>query len=437
MKKQDGYVQDVSYPPHFHREMQPVWLAAVASFAGTVAPDLGRPYAYCELGCGMGINLLVAAACNPLGNFVGVDFNERHLAIARDAAQAAGLTNVHFEQADFARFAQSRISAFDFIVSHGVWSWVSVEQQRSILRLLHQSLKPQGLFYLHYMCHPGATQMIPVQKLLNELAPHITGTSEQGVRAGIDLLRRLDGAGAFVDQPRLSASLRALSTMNTAYLAHDFLTDHWRPQHSADVHRLVARDGIAYLGSANPFENLEELSIPGALLPSLQGLPSPALREMVKDMARNQHQRQDMFQRAPVTLSAQEHLARVGAVCFGLLPGAPQAGEIRFSTPIGEITGPAAVFAPLLARLGEAPASFGQLQGLPVFAGRPGLLAQSLQMLMWHGSAHPLREETQDCSAAVGRLQAWMVRQRIHLRLVESCGTALPIASSPEQHPRR
>ena len=80
-----GYVQDVAYPAHFHREIQPLWLSMLTRFLGSAPPDLTRPYSYCELGCGVGINLLVAAATNPQGQFVGVDFNERHLTIARDA----------------------------------------------------------------------------------------------------------------------------------------------------------------------------------------------------------------------------------------------------------------------------------------------------------------------------------------------------------------
>src|SRR5690606_8475994 len=77
MSTHDGYVMDVAYPPHFHKEIQPVWLNGQAQFLGATAPDLCKPYSYCELGCGMGINLLIAAATNPQGQFLGVDANEQ------------------------------------------------------------------------------------------------------------------------------------------------------------------------------------------------------------------------------------------------------------------------------------------------------------------------------------------------------------------------
>lgn len=424
MKRQDGYVADVSYPPHFHKEMQPVWLASVAYLLGTAAPDITRPYTYCELGCGLGINLLVAAATNPLGQFVGVDFNARHLAVAEEAAGALGLGNLRFVHADFARFERDNEQPFDFIASHGAWSWIAPAQQQHVLRLVERSLKPGGLFYLHYMCHPGATQMIPVQKLLNELAPDVAGDSEGQVQAGIELLCRLDAAGVFVDQPRLSASLRTLRQANPAYLAHHFLSDHWAPQHSVDLHRAVARGGVAYLGSANVFESLDSLSIPGAAQPLLAGLPSPALREAVKDLARNQHQRQDLFQRTPEALAAPEHRRRVGAMRFCLGPQTPGTGGLSFATPIGEIQGPAAIFSPLLDRLAQAPASFDELSTLPAFFDNPGLLSQSLQMLMWQGSVHPLRDDGRGCDESAGRLREWLEQHGIRLAVMAECGTA-------------
>jgi SAM-dependent methyltransferase len=424
MTMHDGYVMDVAYPAHFHKEIQPVWLASLTSFIGSAAPDISQPYAYCELGCGLGINLLVSAATNPQGQFVGVDFNAQHLATAQQAAQSMGLNNVRFVHADFSTFARQNTLFFDFIVSHGVWSWIAPGQQRDVLDIVARSLKPRGLFYVHYMCHPGATKMLPAQKLLNELSHHLTGSSTQNLQAGLGLLARLEDAGVFHDQPAFIASLKSLQGKDPAYLAHDFLNDHWAPMHSADMHRTVAHAGLSYLGSADCFENIDALSVPGAAQQVLATLTSPALRELVKDMARNQHQRRDLFQKAPVSLSAEEHLHAVNALRFCLLPGAPASGGVTFETPIGTLDGPAALFSPLLARLAKAPATFQELSTLPPFAGKPGLLAQSLQMLMWKGHIHPLRQDGLNSSATAAALDAWITRQQLAIRMIEACGTA-------------
>jgi len=425
MNRNDGYVIDVAYPPHFHKEIQPVWLAGLVRFLGTVAPDIAKPYSYCELGCGMGINLLVAAATNPQGRFVGVDFNDKALAVARAAAQSIGLNNVHFVHADFAQFAQSNNLFFDFIACHGVWSWIAPNQQHAILQLVTKSLKPRGLLYLHYMCHPGATPMVPVQALLNDLAKQLPGTSKQKLDAALAFAFQLDAAGAFVDQPQLSEKIRALKHKDLGYLAHDFLTDHWSPQHSVDVHHLLAQARVTYLGSANALENLDNLSVPGGIQPLLSSLSSPALRERVKDISRNQHQRCDLFQRAPVVLKPADVLQQVDALRFQALPNAPTSGSVIFRTPIGAIQGPAEVFSPLLERLAKGPATFAELRQLPAFSAALGRLSQSLQMLMWGGHAHPQRVDGLETPDQVNGLKIWLERNQLKLELAADCGTAV------------
>ncbi|THF60725.1 class I SAM-dependent methyltransferase [Pseudothauera rhizosphaerae] len=430
MNRKEGYTVDVAYPAFFYKEMLPVWLSAMTRFLGFAAPGLTSPFTYCELGCGVGINLLVAAASHPSGRFLGVDFNAAHLETARDAARASGLENIEFIHADFAAFARSNKTDFDFIASHGVWSWIAPQHRAGMLDSVARHLKPGGVFYLHYMCYPGSTDMVPVQNLLNVLSHHLQGTSAQKIQAGLALLLRLADAGLFADQPATQARLRALTEKDPNHLAHEFLTDHWQPQHAVDVHQQVGEAGVNYLGSADVFNNLDPaLSIPGKLLGLVNRMAAPALVETVKDLARNSHQRMDIFQRTPRALGKEEHLAQLGAIVFGLLPGAPVQeplqGPLAFSTPIGPIEGPAEVFAPLLHRLSEGEASFAELSRLPVFAEQPGLLFQSLQLLMHQEIVHPVKPVPARENASVEKLTQWLGMHEIALRIVGECATAV------------
>ncbi|WXL24348.1 class I SAM-dependent methyltransferase [Ectopseudomonas mendocina] len=423
--KQSGYVTDVSYPAHFHKEIQPVWLVTLATLKGLQVPDITQGYSYCEIGCGLGVNLLLAAACNPQGDFVGVDFNPQHIAFARQSAELLGLKNLRFIEADFAEFAQSNALFFDFMVCHGVWSWIPQVTQQQLLKVVKRSLKPRGLFYLHYMCHPGATQMMPVQKLLNELAHTLSGTSEQNMGAGLDLLNRLDQASVFHDQPSLSANLGRLGQMNKAYLAHDLLSDHWSPQHSVDVHRIAAQVGLTYLDSANAFEMIEVLSIPQSAQALIANVSSPAVRESLKDLARNQRQRQDLFQKQPQALAADVCVQRIGQLMFELMPTAPRSGGQVFRTPIGEIDGPAELLSPVLERLAQGPAQVVELCRLPAYAGNLTQLMQSLLLLMWRGHVHPQRPDASANPVQAALLRSWIQQHDLKIEAVPSCGTAV------------
>ena len=423
--RSDGYTTDVNYPAFFYKEMQPVWLSCVARLLGFAAPDVGGRFSHCELGCGLGINLLVAAACHPDARFVGVDFNERHLHIARAAAGAAGLENIEFVHSGFAEFAKGTPASFDFITTHGVWSWIAPQHQAGLLACVDAGLRPGGLFYLHYMCHPGSTDLLAVQRVLNLFAPHVPGTSAQQVQMGLKLLHQLAGRGLFVNQPGVQKHLDNLRTQDASHLAHEFLTDHWQPQHSVDVHQQAGAAGMSYLGSADVFNNLDAtLSIPGRLQDVIQQTRIPALAETLKDMARNSHQRMDLFQRQPQPLGQDAHGAVLDATVFHRLPGAPDAGPITFSTPIGPVEGAAALCTPLLQRLAAGPAAFSELARLPAFSGQPGLLLQTLQLMLMQEIVHPGHPAPTASEARADRLSHWLAQHHVSLRVLPACGTA-------------
>lgn len=417
-----GYVDDIGYPAFFYKEMQPLWLATVASFLGFAAPDVTGKFSMCELGCGPGVNLLVAAACHPQGHFVGVDVHAPHLDTAREAAAAVGIDNVELIHTDFASFA-AREGSFDFITVHGVWSWIALEDRAHLLDIAARSLSRGGLLYLHYMCHPGSTGLAPLQHLLNLCAHHLPGPSTRQAQTGMRLLEQVIAGGAFADQPAMRRHLVNMARREPADLAHEFLTDHWQPQHSVDLHQEVGRFGLAYIGSADVFNNLDvSLSVPAGLQPLIGRTAMPALAETLKDIARNAHQRMDLFQKEPRPAS----LAALEAARFSVLPGAPKIGPIVFETPIGPISGPEAIFTPLLQRLAASPASGAQLMRLPAFAGDPGALSQSLQLLMMQQLAHPMMSPEPSVEDRAAKLGQWFAEHGVALRPVAEIASAVP-----------
>lgn len=427
MQQADGYLADLPYPPHFHKELLPLSQVAIAHFLQRPAPSLDQPFSYCELGCGMGINLLVAAATNPNGYFVGVDINARHIEIARAAVSFSGLSNIHFVQADFSSFAQEQRFYFDFIACHGTWSWIAAQHQEHILQIVQQSLKPAGLFYLHYMTHPGATYLIPLQRLLNDYAQQVAGTGIEKITQAMNWLQQLVSAGAFIDQPQMAQHIQALAQKEAHYLAHEFLTEHWRPQHSSEVHQQLAQAGLEYAGSANALENMDALSVPGNLQPLLAGLATAA-QENLRDLSRNQRQRTDLFQKIPASNTANAQITNSALLNtrFQLLPTAPVAGGFNFNTPIGAIPAPADIFTPLLQTLAHHPATLAELQQLPLFAQQPELLAQALQMLMWAEHVHPQHRALPSGKRnAPQALATWITQHSLALQLIENCGTAI------------
>ena len=423
--RNEGYVVDVPYPLHFYKEMQPAWLNTVLTTLGCAAPDITRSYTYCELGCGGGINLLVAAACNPLGRFIGVDFNPLHIAKAREIQAQVGLKNVEFVEASFQDFARRDYGLFDYVACHGVWSWLPAHAKREVLQVLHERLQPEGVLYLQYMCYPAAARLIALQKVLYEVSLATGDNSAKSVVQGLQVLRQLAnaGAGLFIDNPEIEKELSMLEKERPEYLAHDFLTEHWKPDHSVDMHRLLGQVGLSYVGSSNFWENMDTVSIPGAMQPLLARVGSRSLKETFRDVARNQSQRTDIYQKRPLALKGATHLEALDSITFSATGTMPSPGGQVFATPIGNVPGPEALLVPVMQALQQGVQSFKALRALPVYSQEPGLLLQTLGMLMWAGYVLPQRPESEP-SATVQQLQHWIDQQQLPLVLDEACGNA-------------
>ena len=410
----NAYVTDVSYPCHFHRQLQPLWLKTQASFLGVESAKIEKGYRYCELGCATGINLLVSAYCHPEACFVGVDFNPQHIDFAQKAARELGLKNVEFICQDFAKFAAHAQPSFDVMVCHGVWSWVAFGVQQSLLTLAKALLKEQGLLYVHYMSHPGSSHLVPLQKLIFSVAQNLSGDSSTRLREALKTAKAL-AADGLIAVPHAREHLTALSKLDSQYLAHDLLAEHFSVAHSVDMHAMLQQYGFYYLASADPWHNSDALSVPKAIHAVLARTEQPALREQLKDHARHQHQRQDLFQKAPKVLSREAHIRALLAIRFvRLKPLTP-----LVLSAIGPIELPPSMIAALDRRLATGAAAVHALIEDPDLADHQGLL-HALQLLMSHGFVHPCSATSVDVSG----INQWFSSVGIRLAVDPDCASA-------------
>ncbi|WP_198305137.1 class I SAM-dependent methyltransferase [Arcobacter vandammei] len=426
MKKQDGYILDTTYPIFFYKEMTPLWLNSTLNFLGFKTPNISQNFSYLELACATGINIIVNAINNPNGHFIGVDFNKEHIEIAKKKANEIGLNNIEFICCDFATFFKENVQKFDFIVNHGTFSWVSPTVQKDILDIVSNFLNDFGIFYLHYMCYPASASLLPVQKLLSLVDNHTNNSSIDSIKIGKSLFDDLNSAGAFVDNPRLEAIEKSLN-QDSSYLAHEFLTDFWNPLFSVDVHKMVFENTKAtFLGSANIIDNIDNISIPAKLQSIIKNMKSPALKEYLKDLARNSKQRVDIFQKTPQKFEASEHKETIDKMLFKLLPNSPKKGAVTFHTPIGDIEAPKEVISQMLEKLSKKDMSFEELLSLPSFKDNPMFLIETIFLLMNENYLQIVSNEAKNVDKSfVKKFDEIMKKDGVNLKLLPKCATAL------------
>ena len=142
----------------------PATLEAYAALVGISAPN-PKTARVLELGATYGGNIISQALFNPDATFVGIELSQEQVEKGNEVIANAGLTNVSLVQSDIASIG-SEIGTFDYIIAHGVYSWVDDGVKDALLRLIDEHLAEDGIAYVSYNTYPGWHTMEEVRQLM-------------------------------------------------------------------------------------------------------------------------------------------------------------------------------------------------------------------------------------------------------------------------------
>ena len=143
----------VPYKSYPFKQTHPDRLATIALLFGLEPPPVERA-SILELGCASGGNLLPLAEQLPNGRFVGLDGSERQIRDGQRLLDALGFEHVELRHQDICEFEPGE-GEFDYILCHGVYSWVGDDVQRRILEICRRGLAANGVAYVSYNTFPG------------------------------------------------------------------------------------------------------------------------------------------------------------------------------------------------------------------------------------------------------------------------------------------
>ncbi len=144
----------VLYPSAVFPQTHPNRLATVAFLRGVNPATIGQSRVL-ELGCGVGSNLTSMAFHLPGSEFVGMDLARRPIAAGQAFITRLGLRNIVLHAMDVCEATADQFGRFDFIIAHGLYSWVPESVRERILSICHEMLNPQGVAYISYNAYPG------------------------------------------------------------------------------------------------------------------------------------------------------------------------------------------------------------------------------------------------------------------------------------------
>ena len=253
----------LQYASLAHRQTDPDRLATVARIHGINTPPVARCRVL-ELGCAVGGNLAAMAMTLPNAQFVGVDLSERQIAHGRAAIAAAGIGNVALCALDLMDVGTS-LGTFDYIIAHGVFSWVSRDAQDEILSIFGRCLAPNGIAYVSYNTRPGWHELSVIRDALMFDGREIVDPRDRVKRAR-DYLAWLSGSipDGGAHGRRFIEEVAMVGALDDSYLLHEYLGPFHMPIHIHKVVARAARCGLWYLCDAEPALSADHSRAPEA-----------------------------------------------------------------------------------------------------------------------------------------------------------------------------
>jgi SAM-dependent methyltransferase len=334
----NGYATDIPYLRDFKPMLAPAWLDLVALVAGAEPPARRDGLAWCDLGCGQGVTAAILAATHPIGVFHGIDAMPLHVDHARRLAAEAQIPNVSFYAADFADAIDLELPQFDYIVAHGVYTWIDQDSQHALRRFIDRRLKPGGLVYISYNAMPGWARDLPFQRLVRELGQTLPGDSAGRFAAAAGVVQALTAArvpalaGSFI----LGELQQRPEDYSPAYLVHEFMPAAWHPLYVTEVRAAMATIGLTPVGSATLAENFDWMVLGKEAQKIIASVGDEDVRELLRDFYLDQRFRRDVFARGNRRLGSEEQTSRIVSSTLALARPVP---AIRYetTTPSGRL----------------------------------------------------------------------------------------------------
>jgi 2-polyprenyl-3-methyl-5-hydroxy-6-metoxy-1,4-benzoquinol methylase len=142
-------------------QSHPARLAAIAKIFGLTAKPVHAARVL-ELGCASGGNIIPMALNHPEAKFVGVDVSPKQVAAGLARIEKMGLQNLELLCKSFSDLSADA-GKFDYIICHGVFSWVPRALQDAIFELCQKHLSPKGIAYISYNVLPGWRMLQPLR----------------------------------------------------------------------------------------------------------------------------------------------------------------------------------------------------------------------------------------------------------------------------------
>jgi methyltransferase-like protein/2-polyprenyl-3-methyl-5-hydroxy-6-metoxy-1,4-benzoquinol methylase len=241
-----------------------------------------------ELGCASGGNIIPMAYAMPEAHIVGIDLSGKQIENGLAVIHDLGLTNITLKHTSITD-VDATYGIFDYIICHGVYSWVPDAVQDKILKVCNDNLSEQGIAYISYNTLPGWNVVKSFRDMMRYHVQHFDSPDEKAAQARSILqfmLEALDESTSPYAQ-FLKTEYELLSERSDSYLLHDHLSEMNQPVYFHQFIEAAEKHGLMYLADT-PVTNMYTYNLPPGTAAKLIEIPDIVQTGQYMDFLRNQ-----------------------------------------------------------------------------------------------------------------------------------------------------
>lgn len=301
----DTFAYDViAYPSKIFSQTNPDRLAVMAKLFG-MNPANVENCRVLELGCGNGSNLFAQAFIFPSSEFVGIDLSENHIDDAKKGAEELNLSNISFQQIDVMQMNVAEFGKFDYIIAHGLISWIPDFVREKVFEIYREMLAPNGVGYISYNTFPGGHIRDMARRIMRYHTRDTIDPTEK-VQKSMSFLAFLVEHSIEKEafQPFLQRELERHFGHETADIYHDDLAEFYQPLYFYEFVETLQKHGLQFL-SESEITAMSMHSFSPEVREMIESLDDIVEREQYLDLLRGRFFRQTLICHQEVELNRQ------------------------------------------------------------------------------------------------------------------------------------
>jgi len=211
-----------------------------------------------DLGCSDASHLLPYALAFPQAQITGIDLSPEKIEEGRQQSALAGIINIHLYCTDLATLINGLEGEFDYIIIHGIFSYVDNETREALLSFCREHLAKNGIIAIEWLTQPGTGLDHVIQ---DAIAYHTRNAESEEVRlasARAALTWLSLGMSKHPAREALQHQIVAAEAMDDEMFSLRYLQSMSNANYLVEFNESLSNAALHYVGDIQPWTECPE-----------------------------------------------------------------------------------------------------------------------------------------------------------------------------------